>query len=102
MDVNITVTITKDEYVELIRKAAVHDAYARKLKADKERGGFVCEHEWALFVDDKPKVDIMDLMCEVARNIDSEPEEPDEEAMEAFFSDEEWQKIEDIAEEEKE
>lgn len=100
LDVTITVTINKDEYVELVRKAAVYDAYARKLNADKERGGFVCEYESAMFVEDPPKIDIMDLMREVAINMGEESK--DEEGLEEFFSDEEWEKIEELAEEGKE
>lgn len=96
MDVTITVTINKNEYVELVRKAAVYDAYARKLTADKERGGFVCEYESAMFIEDPPKVDIMDLLQEVEISTD------EEEGLEEFFSDEEWEKVVELAEEEKE
>ena len=95
MDVTITVTINKDEYVELVRKAAVYDAYARKLTADKKRGGFVCEYESAMFIED-PKIDIMDLLREVEISTD------EEEGLEEFFSDEEWEKVVELAEEEKE
>lgn len=101
LDVTITVTINKDEYVELVRKAAVYDAYARKLTADKERGGFVCDYESAMFIE-TPKIDIMDLMREVATTLDSEPTEESEEGLEEFFNDEEWEKVVELAEEEKE
>lgn len=100
VDVTITVTINKDEYVELVRKAAVYDAYARKLTADKERGGFVCEYESAMFIEE-PKIDIMDLMREVASNMGEELED-EEEGLEEFFNDEEWEKVVELAEEEKE
>lgn len=51
-----TVTVRKHRYDDLLRKEAAYDAYARKLKADKDRGGYVCEYEYALFVEDEPKL----------------------------------------------
>lgn len=96
MDAKDLVFIHIDEYERLVRKAAIYDAYARKLQADKDRGGFVQEHEQAMFVVDT--VDVTDIMLDIVKGI----EELDEEGMEEFFSDEEWEKIEELVEEEKE
>ena len=94
MDTKNLVFVSKDEYEMLIGKAAIYDAYARKLKADADRGGYVSEYEQAMFVVDA--VDVTDIMLDIVKNI----EELDEEGMEEFFTDEEWQKVVEIAEEE--
>ena len=96
MDTKNLVFVHKDEYERLVRKAAIYDAYARKLKADADRGGYVQEHEQAMFVVDT--VDVTDIMLDIVKGI----EELDEEGMEEFFSDEEWEKVIELAEEEKE
>lgn len=94
MDTKNLVFVDKDEFERLVTKAAIYDAYARKLKADADRGGYVSEYEQAMFVVDA--VDVTDIMLDIVKNI----EELDEEGMEEFFTDEEWQKVVEIAEEE--
>ena len=86
---SLTVTISKREYAELLGKAFAYDAYSKVVTNTIDRGGYVTDMERGLFYKEVPKVE--------------EPkEEPDEEEMEEFFSDEEWQKVVEIAEEEKE
>lgn len=45
-----TVTITKKQYAELIGKAYAYDAYAKIVKTNVKRGGYVSDVERALFV----------------------------------------------------
>lgn len=86
---SLTVTISKREYAELLGKAFAYDAYSKVVTSTVDRGGYVTDMERGLFYKEEAKVE--------------EPkEEPDEEVMEKFFSEEEWEKIEELAEEEKE
>ena len=82
---SLTITISKREYAELLGKAFAYDAYSKVVTGTIDRGGYVTDMERGLFYKEEPK-----------------EEEPDEEETEEFFSDEEWQKIEELAEEEKE
>ena len=83
------VIITKSEYRELISKAAIYDAFARKIAADKERGGYISEYEQAMFV---KSVDIGEVI--IALGISDE----DEDVIDTI-PDEEWEKIEKLAKE---
>ena len=86
IDVKNLVFISKDEYEELVGKAAIYDALARKLKADADRGGYVSEYEHAMFV---APVESLGLKHE------------DEEEVLEIFTEEEWEEnVVPLAEEE--
>lgn len=87
---SLTITISKREYAELLGKAFAYDAYSQVVTNIINRGGYVTDMERGLFYKEVPKVE------------EPKVEEPDEEEMEELFSEEEWEKIEELAEEEKE
>lgn len=91
MDVTKTVTIPVRDYAELIGKAFAYDAFQSHLREQKTDGIYITNLEKALFLNDSIKEEALRVVSE-----------PDEEEDEIFFSDEEWSKIEEMAEEEKE
>ena len=86
------IIISRREYDELNRKAFAFDVYKKRVKENK----YSTDIEKLLFLGEE-KVDIMDMMREVAVNMDKEPleEEP-----EACISDEVWDEIEAMVERE--
>lgn len=106
---SVTVTISKREYAELIGKAFAYDSYSKVISDNVKRGGFVTDLEKGLFYKE-PKVDVAEVMRDIGIKI-HKPEKDvateafdamfEDEGMDAFFSDKEWQKIEELAEEEK-
>jgi hypothetical protein len=88
---SLTLTISKREYTELTRKAFAFDAYSKVVTNTINRGGYVTDMERGLFYKEEAKEEIKLV-----------PEEPEEEGMAEFFTDEEWQKVVEIVEAEKE
>lgn len=86
------VTISRREYDELNRKAFAFDTYKKRVKENK----YSTDIEKLLFLGEE-KVDIMDLMRDVAVNTNSEPVE---EEPEPCISDEVWDEIEAMVEKE--
>lgn len=95
IDVKNLVFIHKDEYEELISKAAIYDAFARKIKADADRGGYISEYEQAMFVVPPKEVTNAEVMESLGLKYE------DEEEVVAIFTEEEWEeKVVPLAEEE--
>ena len=95
-DTKDLVFVSKDEYIALVSKAAIYDAFARKLKADKDRGGYISEYEQAMFVVDEPTVDVVDVMIDLGLSCEDEEEE------DGIISDEVWEEIETMVEKKEE
>ena len=91
IDTKDLVFISKDEYITLVSKAAIYDAFARKLKADKDRNGYVSEYEQAMFVVDEPIIDVADVIVSLGLVCEDEQEENTEEGT---ISSEVWDEIE--------
>lgn len=86
IDTKDLVIIEKAEYAELVGKAAIYDALARKLQSDLDRGGYISEYEQAMFI--IPPMESLGLKYE------------DEEEVVAIFTEEEWEeKVVPLAEE---
>lgn len=95
IDTKDLVIIHKAEYAELVGKAAIYDALARKLQSDLDRGGYISEYEQAMFVLPPKEVTNAEVMESLGLKYE------DEEEVVAIFTEEEWEEeIIPLAEEE--